>query len=418
MRQGIKDRLMPPRYLLEKVLVQTEDISNKTGETSPFAKPVAKFPDAISASEQKRLHDETIAVIDKELLPAYRKFAAFLRQDYVPHGRSDPGIWALPDGAARYRYAIRRITSTNLTPEEIHQIGRKQLAETETEMLALARKLGFQDLASLNQHVQNSREFFGVSGQQFLELYAKFTRQMEKELPQLFGRLPKNKLEVIPMDSFRAPNAVPADYSPGAADGSRPGRINVNEWDPEHRSLLNVEAIAYHEGVPGHHLQISIGQELPGLPDFRKNGDYTAFIEGWALYAERLGKEIGFYQDPYSDYGRLGNEMWRDIRLVVDTGVHEKHWTRQQMVDLFHQYTAMDDLNVQSEVDRYIAWPAQALAYKLGQLEILKLRTEAKENLGDKFDLKAFHDVVVGSGPLPLGVLDSKVKAWIAEQGK
>jgi len=218
------------------------------------------------------------------------------------------------------------------------------------------------------------------------------------------------------MDPFRARNAVPADYTAGAQDGSRPGRINVNQWDPEHRLTLNIEAIAYHEGVPGHHLQISIGQELRGLPDFRKNGDYTAFIEGWALYSERLGKEIGFYQDAYSDYGRLENEMWRAIRLVIDTGVHEKRWSRERMVDFFHRYTAMDEPNVQTEVDRYIAWPGQALAYKLGQLEILSLREEARRKLGDKFDLHAFHDEVIGSGPLPLDVLHSQVEGWIAGQ--
>jgi uncharacterized protein (DUF885 family) len=270
----------------------------------------------------------------------------------------------------------------------------------------------------LNEHIKKDRSFYATSGQQVLDLYTKYTRQMEKELPRLFNRLPKNKLDVIPMDSFRAQNAVPADYSPGAADGSRPGRINVNEYGPTERLTLNIEAIAYHEGVPGHHLQISIGQELPGLPDFRRNGEYTAFVEGWALYSERLGKEVGFYQDPYSNYGRLENEMWRDIRLVIDTGVHEKHWSRDQMVEYFHRYTAMDEPNVQTEIDRYISWPGQALAYKLGQLEILKLRQEAKEGLGAKFDLRAFHDEIVGSGPLPLDVLDSHVKEWIAEQAK
>ena len=218
------------------------------------------------------------------------------------------------------------------------------------------------------------------------------------------------------MDPFRAKNAVPADYMPGAQDGSRPGHINVNEWDPEHRLTLNIEAIAYHEGVPGHHLQISIGQELKDLPAFRKNGDYTAFIEGWALYSERLGKEIGFYEDPYSDYGRLENEMWRAIRLVIDTGVHEKRWSRDQMVDFFHRYTAMDEPNVQTEVDRYIAWPGQALAYKLGQLEILRLREEARQKLGSKFDLRAFHDEVVGSGPLPLDVLRTRSKVGSARR--
>jgi uncharacterized protein (DUF885 family) len=414
MRQGMKDRLMPPRYLLEKVVVQAQEISDTAAEASPFAQPVKKFPAGISDADQKRLRLAVLAAIHDEVLPAYKRFATFVHDDYAPRGRAEPGVWALPDGAERYRYQIRRMTTTDLTPDEIHQIGLKQLAETEAEMLALAHKLGFNDLASLNDHIKNDRKFYATSGQQVLDLYTRYTRQMEAQLPKLFGRLPQNKLEVIPMDPFRAKNAVPADYNPGAQDGSRPGHINVNEWDPEHRLTLNIEAIAYHEGVPGHHLQISIGQELKDLPAFRKNGEYTAFVEGWALYSERLGKEIGFYQDPYSDYGRLENEMWRDIRLLVDTGVHEKHWSREQMVDYFHRYTAMDEPNVQSEVDRYIAWPGQALAYKLGQLEILRLREEARQRLGARFDLRAFHDEVVGSGPLPLGVLHSQVESWIS----
>lgn len=416
MRQGMKDRLMPPRYLLEKVAAQVKEISDTNGEASPFAQPLNEFPASISDADQKRLRTAVLAAINHDVLPAYRRFAAFVRDEYAPHGRTEPGVWALPDGAERYRFQIRRMTTTDLTPEEIHQIGLKQLAETEAEMLALAHKLGFKDLASLNEHIKNDRKFYATSGQQVLDLYTKYTRQMEAQLPKLFGRLPQNKLEVIPMDPFRAKNAVPADYNPGAQDGSRPGHINVNEWDPEHRLTLNIEAIAYHEGVPGHHLQISIGQELKDLPAFRKNGEYTAFVEGWALYSERLGKEIGFYEDPYSDYGRLENEMWRDIRLVIDTGVHEKHWSREQMVEYFHRYTAMDEPNVQSEVDRYIAWPGQALAYKLGQLEILRLREDARQKLGARFDLRAFHDEVVGNGPLPLGVLHSQIESWISAQ--
>jgi uncharacterized protein (DUF885 family) len=418
MRQGMQDRLMPPRYLLEQVTLEAREIADTKAEASPFAKPVEKFPPNISAADQQRLRSAVLAAINIDVLPAYKRFTAFVRDDYAPHGRSEPGVWALPDGAVRYRYEIRRLTTTDLAPEQIHQIGLRQIAETEAQMLVLAKKFGFNDLASLNQHIKKDRSFYATSGEQVLDLYTRYTRQMEAQLPKLFGRLPQNKLVVIPMDPFRSKNEVPADYTPGAQDGSRPGRINVNQWDPEHRLTLNIEAIAYHEGVPGHHLQISIGQELQGLPSFRKNGDYTAFVEGWALYSERLGKEIGFYQDPYSDYGRLENEMWRAIRLVIDTGVHEKHWSREQMVDFFHRYTAMDEPNVQSEVDRYIAWPGQALAYKLGQLEILSLREEARKKLGNKFDLRAFHDEVIGSGPLPLDVLHAEVESWIAGQEK
>jgi uncharacterized protein (DUF885 family) len=418
MRQGMHDGLMPPRYLLEKVSAEADDIASKTGEASPFAQPLKKFSSTVPAPEQNQLREAIVAAINNQVVPAYKHFADFVRTDYAPHGRTDPGVWSLPDGAARYRFEMREMTTTDLTPEQIHEIGLKQVDETEAQMLALAHKLGFKDLASLNDHIKNDRRFYATSGQQILDLYANYARNMEPELPKLFGHLPKSKLTVIPMEASRSKNAVPADYTDGTADGSRPGHINVNEWDPEHRLTLNIEAIAYHEGIPGHHLQISLAQELPDLPEFRKHAGYTAFVEGWALYAERLGKEVGRYQDPYSEYGRLENEMWRAIRLVIDTGVHDKHWSRDQMVAFFHRYTAMDEPNIQSEVDRYIAWPGQALAYKLGQLEILKLRESARQKLGDKFDLRAFHDEVLGNGALPLDVLDSQVTAWIEAQAK
>jgi len=416
MRQGMRDGLMPPRYLLEKVAAETEEIAGQTGENSPFAKPVREFPSGIPPPEQKRLGDAILAAIDDHVVPAYRRLAAFVRDEYAPHGRSDPGVWSLPDGGARYRYAIRRMTTTNQTPDQLHELGLEQVREIEAEMLAVAHQLGFKDLASLNQHIKNNRRFYATSGQQLLDLYTNYAHDMEPELPKLFGHLPKTKLTVIPMEASRSKNAVPADYSEGTADGSRPGHINVNEWDPEHRLLLNVEAIAYHEGIPGHHLQLSLAQEMEDLPAFRRHAGYTAFVEGWALYAERLGSEVGAYRDPYNNYGRLENEMWRAIRLVVDTGVHEKRWSREQMVDYFHRYTAMDEPNVQSEVDRYIAWPGQALAYKLGQLEILNLREEARHQLGDRFDIRAFHDEILGNGALPLDVLHAEATAWINDQ--
>jgi uncharacterized protein (DUF885 family) len=418
MRQGLDDGLMPPRFLLEKVAAEADDIASKSGESSPFAKPVKEFPSSVPEPEQNRLREAVLKAIADQVVPTYQRFATFVRTEYAPHGRTDPGIWSLPDGAERYRFAIRRITTTEMAPEEIHALGLKQIDEIEAEMLAVAHKLGFNDLASLNDHIKNERSFYATSGQQVLDLYTNYARGMEPELPKLFGHLPNSKLTVIPMEASRSKNAVPADYSDGAADGSRPGHINVNEWDPEHRLVLNIEAIAYHEGIPGHHLQLSLAQEMTNLPEFRRHAGYTAFVEGWALYAERLGKEVGHYQDPYSDYGRLENEMWRAIRLVIDTGVHEKHWSRVQMVAYFHRYTAMDEPNIQSEVDRYIAWPGQALAYKLGQLEILKLREAARQKLGNQFDLRAFHDEVLGNGALPLDVLDSEVSGWIDRQRK
>jgi uncharacterized protein (DUF885 family) len=416
MRRGISDRLMQPRYLLEKVFPEAEEVAKQAGESNPFFGPLKQFPASIPAADQKRLRDDALNVIATQIIPAYQKFAVFVRDEYAPHGRTEPGVWSLPDGEARYRYAIKRMTTTEMTPDQIHEIGMQQLHETEAEMLAVAHKFGFNDLVSFNQHIKDDRKLYATSGQQVLDLYAKYARDMEPELPRLFGHLPKAKLIAVPMEPSRSPSGTPADYSPGTPDGSRPGHINVNEYDPQHRLLLNVEAIAYHEGVPGHHLQISLAQELPDLPEFRQHAGYTAFVEGWALYSERLGKDVGRYQDPYSEYGRLENEMWRDIRLVVDTGVHAKHWSRDQMIEYFNKYTAMDEPNIQTEVDRYIGWPGQALAYKLGQLQILKLRDEARQRLGANFDIRAFHDEVLGNGPLPLDVMQSEVENWIAEQ--
>jgi uncharacterized protein (DUF885 family) len=415
MRDGLRDRLMPPKYLLEKVSTQAQEIADDSLEKSPFTDPLRKFPESISESDRKRLRAAVEDAVKNEVAPAYAKFARFVREDYAPHGRPDPGEWALPDGEARYRFAVRHQTTTDLSADQIHELGVKSVAEIEAQMLKLAQAQGFHDLKSFNEHIRQDPALHAKSGQQLLDLYTHYRDQMYGKLPELFGRLPKNKLAVVPMEAFRAASSPPADYSLGAGDGSRPGRINVNEYAPEKRLLLNVEAIAYHEGVPGHHLQFSIAQELTDLPPFRKYDlDVNAFTEGWAFYSERLGKEVGFYQDPYSEYGRLQNEMWRAVRWVVDTGVHSQHWTRQQMVDYFHEHTAMDDENINTEVDRYIAWPAQALSYKMGQMKILELRERAQKELGPKFDLRAFHDAVLDSGPLPLDVLEEKIKEWIA----
>ena len=414
MRLGLHDQLMPPKYLLEKVVTETQDIAGKPVDQSPFAAPIETFPASIPGPMQQQLARLIRTAISNEVNPAYAKFAIFVRDEYAPHGRNDYGVWALPGGDARYRAAVREMTTTNLTPEEIHAMGLKQVEDLDAEMLAIAKSQGYADVKSFNDHIRNDPKLYGTSPQQMLGLYQHYTDQMYGKLPQLFTHLPANKLEVVPMDAFRAPDAVPADYSPGAAN--RPGRINVNEYDPTHRLLLNVEAIAYHEGIPGHHMQFSVSQELNSLPLFRKFGDYNAYSEGWALYAERLGKEVGFYQDPYSEYGRLGNEMWRSIRLVVDTGVHHDHWTRDQMIQFFRDHTAMDEKNIESEVDRYIAWPAQALAYKMGQMKILEMRDLARKELGAKFDIRTFNDAVLAEGALPLDVLDTRMRAWIAKQ--
>jgi uncharacterized protein (DUF885 family) len=417
MRDGLRDHLMPPKYILEIVFAQAQQIADSSLDKSPFTDSLRRFPDAVFEADRKRLRDSIENAVKVDVAPAYAKFAKFVRDDYAPRGRLDPGLWALPDGEARYRFAVRRQTTTDMTAAQIHELGLKSVSEIEGEMLKIAHAQGFSDLKTLNAHLKQDPNLHAKSGQQLLDLYTEYRDQMYDRLPQLFGRLPKNKLAVVPMESFRSTDSVPADYSIGAGDGSRPGRINVNEYAPEKRLLLNVEAIAYHEGVPGHHLQFSIAQELNDLPPFRKfNLDVNAYTEGWAFYSERLGKEVGFYREPYSDYGRLQNEMWRAVRWVVDTGVHAQHWSRQQMIDFFHEHTAMDDQNIETEVNRYIAWPAQALSYKMGQRTILELRERAQRELGVKFDIRAFHDAVLDEGPLPLNVLETRIHAWIAEQ--
>lgn len=416
MKLGLRDRLMPPKYLLEKVGDQAQGIADDAPERSPYARPAEKFAAAVPAAEQERLRKQILATIEKKVNPAYASFARFVKQDYTPHGRTDYGIWALPNGDALYAAAVKEETTTSLSPAEIHEMGLRQVADIEAEMLKLANSLGYKDLKSFNEHIRGDRKLYGTSGQQIFDLYKHYAEQMQQKLPTWFGKQPPTRLEVVAMDSFRAPDAVPADYSPGTGNGSRPGRINVNEYAPEKRLLLNVEAIAYHEGIPGHHLQFSIAESLPDLPEFRRNGSYNAYSEGWAFYSERLGREMGFYQDQYSEYGRLENEMWRSVRLVVDTGVHYKHWSRQQMIDFFTAHTAMDAQNIATEVDRYIAWPGQALSYKLGQMTILKLREEARRELGDRFDIRKFHDAVLEEGPLPLDVLEEHVHKWLAQQ--
>ena len=416
MRKGMADGLIPPRILLEKVVTQSDRIATTTPEQSPFAQPFDKFPDSVPEADRKRLRQAGLAAIKDSVIPAYVTFTKFVRDEYAPKGRTEPGVWALPDGAQRYAFRVRDSTTTGLTPEEIHQIGLVQVKEIEARMLQVANQLGYKDLKSLNAAMEKDTKLHAHSRAEILDLYRKYIAQMYARLPQMFGRMPKAKLEVMPVEQYREKEASGASYVGGTPDGSRPGHVMVNTGDFAKRSLLDVETTAYHEGVPGHHMQIAIAQELPELPPFRQHEYYTAFTEGWALYSERLGKEAGFFQDPYSYYGHLQDDMLRAIRLVVDTGFHYKHWARQQVVDFFHEHSAIDEPSVQSETDRYMAWPAQALGYKIGQLEILKLRQYAKDQLGDKFNLRAFHDEVLTGGALPLDVLSSRIHDWVRQQ--
>jgi len=413
---GMDDNRVPPKYLLEKVLVQVQQLAGQKPEESPFALPLKKFPASIKPGEQERIKADMLDAIQKEVQPAYKRFGRFLEVSYIPAGRAEPGIAALSDGPKYYQFLIRRTTTTNLTADQIHQIGLDEVQRDETEMLVIAKKLGFADLASFRASLKTNPKLHPASADALLQAVRDDLAPMQAKLPQLFGRLPKAKFEVVPVPDFLARTSAPAYYERGAPDGSRPGRLFIDTYNATDRNLYQVEDLTYHEGIPGHHLQISIAQELEGIPTFRKNGGYTAYVEGWGLYSERLGKDVGFYQDPYSDYGRLEGDIWRAIRLVVDTGVHSQHWTRDQMVQYFHDHSNIDDTSIQAEVDRYIAWPSQALAYKVGQLKILELRDKAKKALGDKFDIRAFHDQVLDSGALPLDVLSDRIDAWIARQ--
>jgi len=417
MQSGLDHHRTPPQYLMEKVVAQAQTIAAQKPEDSPFALPLKSFPASIAAPDRKRISQDLLDAIARSVLPAYQRFAKFVTFTYIPGCRKDPGIWAIPEGDAYYAFRIRQSTTLNKSAAEIHQIGLDEVKRDEAEMLAIVKKLGFSDIQSFAAALKNNPKEHPSSPDALLSAYKGYIAQMQPRLPEMFGHLPKGKLEVVAMPAYMAPTQPQAFYDQGTPDLKRPGRVDVNLYNWADRSLAGVEAVSYHEGIPGHHLQIALQQELTGLPQFRQQGYYTAYTEGWALYSERLGKEMGFYQDPYSDYGRLEADMWRAIRLVVDTGVHSQHWTRQQMVDFFHQHSGMDETNIQSEVDRYIAWPAQALGYKMGQLKILELRDRAQKALGPKFDIRAFHDVILGSGPLPLDLLEKQVNAWIASQG-
>ena len=416
MRCGMTDRLMPPRFLLAKVADQSDAVASQKPEESPFAVPLSKMPDFFPSEERARLRQIILDAIRDSVDPAYALFARFVREEYAPRGRTEPGLWSLPDGVARYATVVRRQTTTERTPEEIHRIGLEQVARIEKEMNAVAHKLGFKNWKALNASISKDARRHFHSREEILARYRQFIDRMKPQLPKLFGRLPKADILVMPVEEFREKEASGAQYDQGTPDGSRPGHVMINTADPESRKTISVESTAYHEGVPGHHLQISIAQELEGLPPVRQQAFYTAFVEGWALYSERLGKEIGFYDDPYSDFGRLQDEMLRAIRLVVDTGLHAKKWTRQQVVDFFHAHSAIDEVEVQTETDRYISDPGQALAYMIGQLKILELRGRAQKELDGRFDIRGFHDTVLDAGALPLDVLETRVNGWIAAE--
>jgi uncharacterized protein (DUF885 family) len=413
LRQGMKDNLMPVKFLLEKVPAQCSGAI----AADPFLIPLKRFPASFSDADKARLTREITDSVNSEVLPAYKQFSEFIATDYAPHGRTTLSAESLPGGEARYINDIRaRTTVSDKTPDEIHQLGLKEIARIEAEMTAIAKKEGFADLASFRASLKTNPKYIPTSSEQILDDFRRYIAQMQPMLPKLFTNIPGVPVTVEAIPAFQA--AMATHYQSGTPDGKRPGRVSVATSEYEKRSLIDDEAIAYHEGIPGHHMQISVAQALTGLPKFRLHNGNSGYVEGWALYAEQLGKEVGFYQDPVSDYGRLSSELFRAVRLVVDTGIHSKGWTREQVVAFFRESGAVDEPTIQSETDRYIAWPGQALAYKLGQLKFRELRDRAQKELGPKFDIRTFHDEMLNGGALPLDLLDARTNRWIAEQKK
>lgn len=413
LRAGMKDKLMPVRFLADKIPAQCQGII----DADPFLFPTKKYPAEISPEDQKRLTQQITDAVNSEVLPAYRTFAEFIRAKYAPEGRNTLAISSLPDGQKRYQNNIYGRTTTRMTPEDIHQLGLREIDRIEAEMTAIAKKEGFADLASFRASLKNNPKYVPASSEQILDDFRRYIAQMEPKLTQLFTLLPKSPVTVEAIPAFQS--AAATHYVTGTPDGKRPGRVVVATSKFAERSLVDDEAIAYHEGIPGHHMQLSVQQQLTGLPKFRlHNLGFNAYVEGWALYAEQLGKEVGFYQDPVSDYGRLSSELFRAVRLVVDTGIHSKGWTREQVVEFFRKSGAVDEPTIQSETDRYISWPAQALSYKLGQLKFRELRERAQKKLGPKFDIRNFHDQMLDGGTLPLDLLDARTEKWIADQSR
>jgi uncharacterized protein (DUF885 family) len=413
LQAGMKDKLMPVRFLIEKIPAQCQGII----DADPFLWPTKKYPASISPEEQKRLTQQITEAINNEVIPAYNNFAEFVRTKYAPAGRTTLAITSLPDGLKRYQNNIYGRTTTRMTPEEIHELGLREIDRIETEMNAIAKKEGFADLAAFRASLKTNTKYIPTSSEQILDDFRHYIAQMEPKLPGLFTLLPKSRVTVEAIPPFQS--AAATHYVTGTPDGKRPGRVVVATSNFAERSLVDDEAIAYHEGIPGHHMQLSVLQELTGLPKFRLHSlGFNAYVEGWALYSEQLGKEVGFYQDPVSDYGRLSSELFRAVRLVVDTGIHSKGWSRDQVVEFFRKSGAVDEPTIQSETDRYISWPAQALSYKLGQLKFRELRDRAEKKLGPKFDIRKFHDEMLDGGTLPLDMLDARTDQWIAEQLK
>lgn len=417
MREGLVAERVLPAVAWEGWQKAVDAQITDDPEKNLLYEPFREFPEAIPEAEHERLQAAARKAISTSVVPGYRRFRQFMDEEYVLGARDSVGISAVPGGRDYYRFCVRKFTTLDLTPEEVHQIGLAEVARIQAEMDQIIRDVGFDgDFAAFTDFLREDPQFYAETSEQLLKEVALVLKRMDGQLPTLFRKLPRQPYGLREIPEYIAPRTTAAYYQPPTGDGTKAGFFYMNTYNLKSRPFFTIEALSFHEAVPGHHLQLALQMEIEGLPQFRRFTSFTAFVEGWALYAERLGRELGFYQDPYSDFGRLTLEMWRACRLVVDTGIHYYGWTRQQAIDYLLQHTALSMQDITSEVDRYITWPGQALAYKIGEMKIRELRAEAEEQLGEQFDIREFHDVVLSSGAVPLDVLEANVDAWLAEK--
>ena len=415
--EGRKSGYMPPKILMERIPDQIGSQLVEDPGNSPFFIAFAEMPDAINETDQERLRQMAKDLIDESIVPAYRRFSRYFNGTYLPASRDSIGASSLPNGEAFYEYRTQSFTTTSMTPDEIHRLGLNEVKRIRGEMQLIIDELEFDgDFADFLHFLRTDSQFYYDTSEELFDGYLAVSKRIDPELVKLFGRLPRIPYGLRPIPDNIAPDATTAYYNQPAADGSRPGYYYVNLYRPEVRPKYEMEVLSVHEAVPGHHLQISLQMELEETPEFRKYIDFTAFTEGWGLYSESLGYELGLYKDPYSHFGALTYDMWRAVRLVVDTGMHYKGWTRQQAIDFFMSNAAKTETDIVNEIDRYISWPGQALAYKIGQLKMLELRRKCEGALGDDFDIKAFHDEMLGAGALPMEILETRMNRWLAEQ--
>ncbi len=416
LEKGLELGVTPPRVTLREVPQQVKNLLVDEPMESPMLRAFAKFPDDIPAAERERLAKQARETFTGKVAPAYQKLHAFLTEKYLPGTRESIAMKDLPDGDAWYAFRVKQMTTTDMTPQQIHQLGLSEVARIRAEMDKVIAESGFEgSFEEFTEFLRTDPRFYYTEAEDLLAGYRDISKRADAELPKLFGNLPRLPYGVTPVPDYAAKSQTTAYYERGSLEAGRAGQFFANTYALDTRPKWEMEALTLHEAVPGHHLQIALAQELENLPWFRRYGGETAFVEGWGLYSESLGEEMGFYQDPYSKFGQLTYEIWRAIRLVVDTGMHSLGWSRQQAIDYFTANTGKQEHDIVVEVDRYIVWPGQALAYKIGELKIKELRAMAKEELGEKFSIRGFHDTVLGNGALPLSVLETRVAEWVAE---